>query len=299
MKKSLFLAAVAATLLGSCSTDGEAPTQPDGTARTPIIFTGNVTNDARAAGTAWEKDDAIGIYMLATGTTDIAEEAENRKYTTPAADGKFTPAEASQAVYFPVDESVKVDFIAYYPHTAPLADNIYKVDVSVQTSPAAIDLLRSDKVAVKDKTTSGVDLTFIHRLSRVEVNVIAGTGFTDADLQGLGITLSKQLTKADYKVLTDELTPVTGSGDKEISLLLDGTAASAIILPQDGTAGRVLTFNMKSNPTFTYSIPADKTFLSGKKTIYNITLALTGVEVTTTIEPWGIQGTINDDADIQ
>ena len=255
MKKSLFFAAVAVTLFGSCSTDGEEQK----TERTPVNFTGSVTNITRAAGTAWDANDAIGIYMPATGTTNILEDAANRKYTiTTPADSKFTPAEAAQTIYFPVDESVKVDFIAYYPQATPLTDHTYKVDVSTQTAPAAIDLLYSNNVTAKNATTPSVALKFAHRLSRVEVNLTVGEGFTDADLQGIEVPLSKQPTTADYKILTDELTP-TGSADREISLPTAdaGKTAAAIILPQDGTADRVLTFKMINNPTFTYAIPAD------------------------------------------
>ena len=294
MKRSTIPFALAALMLTACSHDENPDTN------TPIAatFTAGI-NLTRASVSTWDAGDAIGIYMLDAGTTNIVETAANRKYTTTAADGKFAPATADQTIYFPTDETQKVDFIAYYPQVSLATGNIYKADIGTQTVPAAIDLLYSNNVSGKDKLNPSVALEFAHRLSRIETNIIAGTGFTAADLADLTITLSAQPLKADFEVLTDQLTLAAETGTITLNTAAAGLTASAIILPQGALTGRTLTFTMKNSTTFTWDVEADRTFEAGKKTVFNITLARTGIEVTASILPWGTQGTVNGDADIQ
>lgn len=295
MKRSTIPFALAALMLTACSHDENPDTN------TPIAatFTAGI-NLTRASVSTWDAGDAIGIYMLDAGTTNIVETAANRKYTTTAADGKFAPTAPDQTIYFPTDETQKVDFIAYYPQQASLATgHIYKADVATQTTPAAIDLLYSNNVAGKDKLNPSVALEFGHRLSRIEANITAGTGFTPADLADLTITLSAQPLKADFAVLTGQLTLGTETGTITLNTATTGLTASAIILPQAERTGRTLTFAMKNGTTFTWNVEADRTFEAGKKTVFNITLARTGIEITASILPWGTQGTVNGDADIQ
>lgn len=300
MKKILFPFALASLLFASCSNDeNETGTDND---RIPATFSADISL-TRASLSTWDPDDAIGIYMLDAGTTNISEAAANRKYLTSAADGKFSAAAADQIIYFPVDGIRKVDFMAYYPHTAGLTGDIYKADITTQSSPASIDLMTAriastaDKPLDKDHTA--VVFTFGHRLSRVEVNVEAGDGFTATDLAGLVITLSNQPLKADFELLTDKLTPGSETGTITLNTAANGQRASAIILPQEELTGRTLTFTMKNNSIFTWNVETDRTFEAGKKTVFNIRLARTGIEVTTSIQAWGTQGTVNGDAEIQ
>lgn len=46
-------------------------------------------------------------------------------------------------IYLPADNS-PLDFVAYYPYTAGLENNIYTVDVSDQSDQSAIDLMAAD-----------------------------------------------------------------------------------------------------------------------------------------------------------
>lgn len=264
----------------------------------PATFTAGIAQ-SRASGSSWDANDTIGIYMLEAGTTTVVEGAANRKYLTAAADGNFAPADAAQAIYFPVDENRKVDFIAYYPQTATVTDTVYKVDVSSQTTPAAIDLMYSNNATGRDKLAPKVALEFTHRLSRVEVNVTAGTGFTADDLQGLSISLSGQPTQGEFNVLTGGLSLAPETATVTLNTAADGRAASAIILPQGEMSSRRLTFGMRNGFNFAWNIETTRTFEAGKKTLFNITLARTEIIMTTSILPWGTQGTVGGDADIQ
>lgn len=298
MKTNYLFIGMAVLMMAACSNDENETQVNDG--RVAVSFAGGITL-TRATTDAWEANDGIGIYMLEHGTKTVAHGAANRKYVTTAGNGEFTPAGVEQTIYFPLNADEKVDFIAYYPQI-DLTDDIYKVDVSDQKNPADIDLLRSDNATGKDKSTNTVDLNFFHRLSRVEVELTAGEGVSDAELAGMGITLSKQPVKADFNVLQNTLTAGQDLATLTLNTAADGMTASAIILPQEGASGRSLELTLTGGTVLTWPVEADRTFEQGKKTIFNITLKRTPVgtevEVNATIQPWGTQGTVSGDLEI-
>lgn len=69
----------------------------------------------------------------------------------------------------------------------------------------------------------------------------------------------------------------------------------AILVPQD-MASKTLTFSLKDGGTLTYTIPTNTTFESGKKYQYHITLDLTGITVTSSIEDWDPVTAVNGSA---
>ena len=298
MKTNYLFIGMAVLMMTACNNDENETQVNDG--RVAVSFAGGITL-TRATTDAWEANDGIGIYMLEHGTKTVAHGAANRKYVTTAGNGEFTPAGVEQTIYFPLNADEKVDFIAYYPQT-DLTDDIYKVDVSDQKNPADIDLLRSDNATGKDKSTNTVDLKFFHRLSRVEVELTAGEGVSDAELAGMSITLSKQPVKADFNVLQNTLTAGQDLATLTLNTAADGKTASAIILPQEGASGRSLELTLTGGTVLTWPVEADRTFEQGKKTIFNITLKRTPVgtevEVNATIEPWDTQGTVSGDLEI-
>ena len=278
MKTNYLFIGMAVLMMAACSNDENETQVNDG--RVAVSFAGGITL-TRATTDAWEANDGIGIYMLEHGTKTVADGAANRKYVTTAGNGEFTPAGVEQTIYFPLNADEKVDFIAYYPQ---------------------IDLLRSDNATGKDKSTNTVDLKFFHRLSRVEVELTAGEGVSDAELAGMGITLSKQPVKADFNVLQNTLTAGQDLATLTLNTAADGKTASAIILPQEGASGRSLELTLTGGTVLTWPVEADRTFEQGKKTIFNITLKRTPVgtevEVNATIQPWGTQGTVSGDLEI-
>ena len=298
MKTNYLFIGMAVLMMTACNNDENETQVNDG--RVAVSFAGGITL-TRATTDAWEANDGIGIYMLEHGTKTVAHGAANRKYVTTAGNGEFTPAGVEQTIYFPLNADEKADFIAYYPQT-DLTDDIYKVDVSDQKNPADIDLLRSDNATGKDKSTNTVDLKFFHRLSRVEVELTAGEGVSDAELAGMSITLSKQPVKADFNVLQNTLTAGQDLATLTLNTAADGKTASAIILPQEGASGRNLKLTLTGGTVLTWPVEAERTFEQGKKTVFTITLKRTPVgtevEVNATIQPWDTQGTVSGNLEI-
>lgn len=279
-------------LLAGCGNDNESATTDGNDSRVPLEVTGGISAQTRAADAAWAASDAIGIYMLKSGTTDIAESAANRRYTTAAGDGRFSAADAAASIYYPIDGS-KVDFLAYYPHSASgVADGKYALDLSDQSHLPAIDLM-SASVTGKDKSAPGVAFNFHHLLTKLELVNTPGTGINTSELEGMTVKITGQRTAASYDILFEALDVADATATLTLNTSADGKKSAAILLPNTETAvnpivpGRQLVFTLKTGgEKFYWNIPDDKSFNAGEKNIYTITINRSGLEVTSSITDW-------------
>lgn len=248
----------------------------------------------RAAGKEWSADDAIGIYMLKTGTEAIAEDATNRRYTATetGASTAFNPAGDNNIIYYPVSGD-KVDFLLYYPQHE-LENNIYSIDVSNQSDLPSIDLMAA-KVTGKDKTSPAIAPVFSHLLTRLELIIGAGAGVTAKDLENLEVRITNQRTTGTYHVLTETMT--IDAGQEATSIIMNtnaaGTSSEAILLPttvggiNPALPGRELIFKLHAtNEEFKWSMPDDKQLESGKSNKYTISVDRTALGLTATITGW-------------
>lgn len=293
-KQSILMVA-ALLLLAGCSNDNEGAATPEGDGRVALEVSSGI--ESRAYDNKWESDDAIGIYMLKTGTATISEGAENRRYFTADGGSAFT-ATTEQTIYFPLDGS-KVDFIAYYPYQKNLTNGAFTLDISTQTDLSAIDLMtagtKTTEAEPLDKNHYKVHFKFAHRLTKLELNIGTGRGITTEDLKGLKVEVTKQRTSGSYdpqfETFGVDSEPVQ---TVELNTNAGGTLAQAILLPTTAADGinpivtrREFLFTLKSTgEVFRWSVPDDKSFERGDKNIYNITINRNGVEVTATIEKW-------------
>lgn len=283
-------------LLCGCGNDNEtAGTDTDGLVPLQV----NAGIETRAYNNLWNKDDAIGIYML-NGTT---AEAVNKKYTTDVADGTAsgTFKAADGDIYLPVNGDGR-DFIAYYPHQAGMAgnDNKYAIDLSDQSSQKTIDLMRSVKVTGKNKNNASVAFQFSHKLVKIEVTIEHGNGVATEDLAGTTVALTNQPVKGSFDVLTEgaeaEPEAVTEVNTlKSITLypVPESSKYEAIVFPAETTAGMEMEFTvpqLSETDPFTFTVSdaeMSKLFVAGNKYLYTIKINKMGIAVTSTIESWG------------
>jgi len=258
-----------------------------------VTFKSTITNQTtqnktRAAGTAWNPDDAIGVFMkTGTGLTSIVGDADNKKYQTTG-DGNFTAATNNDAVYFP--NAATVDFIAYYPYTSPLNNYIYKVNVADQSSQEDIDLLYSENATGKT-STDDVTLNFKHMLTKVVFNITASDPVTS--LAELKVEISNLKTTADYNLADKSLVEDAAASTVELKTTVSGltAVAEAIILPTTAAARKFI-FTLKiGDETKTFEWDASsQTFAQGKKNTYPVQLSkIDGVTLNpdAEIEDWG------------
>ena len=303
MKKFLLLSTITAIAAGSfisCSQNDDEISPLE--SRKEVNFSSNIIKvtppATRAAGDIWHENDSIGIFMFEEATTNVVEGMSNVKYTTATGGetGSFTAA--NKVIYFP-DNSDKVRFMSYYPYTANLVGNTYKVDVSVQTNQPAIDLLYSfDTNAKYDKTTPDkkVSLVFDHMLTKININVKPGDGLEVEDLENIIVTLEGFNTKADFDLISGTFIDIS---DVNIITPLVITAkngyvvsSDAIIIPTANPSSAKIVFNLNNgvseeikNDIFTWTFK-DKALENGYEYVYDVTVKRSGIVVEATINDW-------------
>ena len=155
----------------------------------------------------------------------------------------------------------------------------------------------SDDVARSGNPTT-VSLKFYHMLSKLELKIVRGEGVTDAVEKVTlgGVAVGGTFTPAEDVDLTQQTARaamIVASGEQSATMTLGGafwdeetkTTNDAIVVPQS-IGGKTMTFTLASGGELVYTIPDGKAFESGKKHVYTVTLKLTGLEVTSSIEPW-------------
>ncbi|WP_304196233.1 fimbrillin family protein [Phocaeicola plebeius] len=157
------------------------------------------------------------------------------------------------------------------------------------------DLLYSIKDEVNKGETNA--LTFYHMLSKVEIKLIPGDGFTKEGLENakvsiLGtkpvatLTLDKAKTETGLSDLSVRNGIVEASGTPapiSIATKLDDYA-EAVIVPQS-VQGDFIQLEL-ADLALIYKLDTEKNFESGKKYQFDITVKKTGLKVTATITDW-------------
>lgn len=303
--KFLSVLAVTAILFASCSDDDNNTQETnDGQVKFSSGVNSNNLKVGGIDGDQWEGNESIGIYMVETGGTTVAEGATNILYTTASTGAAATFASATP-IYYPVDATQKVDFIAYHPHSASVNNYVYPVDVTTQTNQSAIDLMR----AFDDNSTNGYDkthgtnyinLVFDHKLTKVIFNTTPdiNNGLTQADLANMTVTIKGLNTQASYNIGTNLLTEASPAVVANIptKTTTAGILYEAIVVPQTTSNVTVeFALNNAKNEVFVYNMPAT-VFAKAEKHTFNVTVQRTGVQVRGTINAWDPVGAVNGTA---
>jgi hypothetical protein len=276
-KWSLFIGAL---LFISCSDDEGTPASR----KWPVRFSSDLSERvvSRAANGSWDAGDQVGVYMVphvadasAAADFSVYTGAVNVPYVTSGGGTSVSLSVASghNAIVYPAKGS-QVNFVAYYPyksdtHTANA--NVYKVNVSNQSSSKAIDLVYHKGVGTPyDHNTKDTDvaLAFTHQLSKVKINLIPGLG-VGADLSGATVTLSGFPTTADFDLSTGVLSN-SGGAIPSLTPVRNGSASSAnqaafeaIVVPHSGTSyTRTVTFTI-GGQAYSYTLSVSDDFKQG------------------------------------
>ena len=287
MKKMIkfFALALLAGAMVSCNTEDTASTTANG--KVAVQFTGGISVNTRASGLAWADGDRIGIFMTGTKQTlsadAIKEGVDNVCYQTSGSIA-FSPISGGKTIYYPIDGDV--DFYSYYPHTT-VSDYKVALNVADQTNQEAIDFMYA-KTTGCNKATPQVDLRFSHMLSRLILNVQAGNGLTEDDLNKLTVTIKDQNTTATFN-LADGVISGEGNPDNiQMKAVQVGKRYEAILLP---TASKIREIEFELNNGFDapFVWKMDQELTGGN--LYNYTtvkLTRSTVDMSGTIESWNV-----------
>lgn len=266
----------------ACNSACQKAPIPENEITSAVSFTSTIANQVvtKATGNKWENNDAIGVFMK-TGSGLTNPLASNKHYVTAAGNGNFLAATPSEEIYYPADDA-KVDFIAYYPFQSTVTNNNIAINIVDQSQQNKIDLMYANNVTGINKSNPNAQLNFNHALSKVELNVTAGSGVSS--LSGLNVTFNGFQTTAQFDLATGTLADQANKAafKAKTTAAPANTVAEAIVLPTANVDGSTVAFQIGAE-TYTWTLPETTTYDAGKKYSYNILLQSTGSENTAVV----------------
>ncbi|WP_455664601.1 fimbrillin family protein [Phocaeicola sp.] len=333
MKKGLFITMAAATLLlAGCSNDeNEMSNGPVELRLTSGVEVQQTRTYAPTQSTSISTGEVVSVWVddAGAGAAPTATPKYQAIQLTATSSNGFT----GETMYFPQTGN-NIDIYAIHGNfsTAFQADDVFPTngaEYSVEadqsgTTPAHYtnsDLLYAkEKSVARNGNPTTKELTFYHMLSKLELAIKIGSGSPALATSGavkLGsVTLNGKFTPSTTATMTEQsaragmLSAAVSTTTADMTLGQKTCADfdsnvdynEAILVPQE-MKDRVLTFTLADGGTLKYRIPAfqgksDAKFESGKKYIYNITLSLTGLTVTSKIEDWSPVNAVSGTAEM-
>lgn len=256
--KKYFLMAAVALMAASCINDENEPSA-DQNGQVISLTASMASETTRATATdklqdtQFESGKSINVEAYKTGESTAYD---SKTYTTGAG------GEMTGALTYPATGE-KVDICAYYPDAISSSSTSFDVDATQKTEAAyqANDLMYATKLTEKEKGTTH-ELTFNHALSKIIVNIEAGTGVTADNITSLvsAVKIKNTVLNASLAISGGAITASKGTGSAaDIDITGSGASNIGIIVPQEVAAGAFIEVTYKDK-SYTYSLETAKTF---------------------------------------
>lgn len=308
MKKQLIFAAVVLAL-AACGND-ESLNPNDGPVEIRLSSGIEVQETTRAATdiqeSAFDANELVDVYIneYTQGQATTIYDSP-LTYTTGASNAMNPPT--GQQPYFPTSGNGVTIYAVYPSASETFAEGGYsngtftiQKDQSTNNTSGDKNYKLSDLMygtanngAEVPRTSNNVVINFSHLLSKVTVNLKAGSGLDDTNLNNAVVSLLGLQPTIGFTTETGELGNVSGETTEitvmnATSTLLSG---SAIIVPQSlAISTPFIKIHLAEGGDLYYNLAKPATFQSGMVYIYDITVNLTGLTVTSNIEPWDTEG---------
>ena len=289
MKKYFILAAAALTL-AACSNDESNNTVNDNVIRLSSSV-GTVTraaSDIYPSGGHFENGTAVKVQVIDKKTTDADAVTYTAINYTDNGSGTLTGVSTQ---YYPASGSA-VKVYAYYPATASTASEGFAVSTNQNDDDAykASDLMYASLDPLTKGSTNA--LTFNHLLSKIVVTLAAGDGFDDTELASASVVLKSVKYKGTFNPAGGTFEAADATTNITITEAAGTTAKAAVVVPQD-MSDKTLEVTI-AGKTISYTFPSSSNFAPKTHNDYTITVAKTGISVSSTLGDWGT-GTSNTD----
>ena len=238
----------------------------------------------RASGTTWAERDKIGISESRFGYTNVPYRWES---------GKFTPT--GTIIFFQDDDPTT--FSAYYPYDADGGTLTATTDATAQQNQPAIDFLyatgatastHNPEVNFTDDTDAGgTDCSFHHCMSQISLTFEAGSGLDFSTIQPTAYKLSGLVLEGSFDTATGIAKADANAQTADLTMELDGTLTSSVILfPQSTTSIGLSVYYNSQSYTATLTVP-EGALEAGNNytwtvTVRNKDLGISSAEIT----PW-------------
>ncbi|MDR2912363.1 MAG: fimbrillin family protein [Alistipes sp.] len=217
-------------------------------------------------GDAWVVGDRIGV-----STTGGAQNGVTNKpfaITNPAT-GALEPVDGVP-LYYP--QAGTVDFTAIYPWVEGTTES-YTVGAASQT-----DALYARAAGVA-ASTDAVQLAFRHLMSKITLNVRAGSGVSSSEVAAMiasGVVFNGMPAEATFDLSDGSIASTRFGAFSPLKAASPESGAAAtfttILVPQpDGASGRSVAFTL-GGETFSWRIPSSHDFDAGRHYVYPVTV---------------------------
>lgn len=295
--KKIILSIVAIATLASCQIDDVKVDNWNG----EILLASGVevlqtrSNSGTVPDTQIANKQKIGVFINEKDDDTNPVISTNLTYT---ANGSGTLTLGGTQPYYPQSGN-DVKIYAYHPFVASITDShthTVATDQSTDVSYYNADLLYSESMDyVRQKEVH--NLTFTHKLSKIVCNLTAGSGtptVAGATVEVMGVAPSTTFTHADGAI-------GAASGNR-VNVKLNSTITSGsyigIVPPQSFGTEKFLKVTLASGGVLYYTLGSILIVENGKVYTYNITVNLTSLSVSSTINDWKTVGTVNGNAEM-
>ena len=245
--KHLFLYASTIVLFAACSNEEQQTLEPPADNRTSVhIIT-------RAEGANGTNVLQAGLYMVNYRDSNSDELLPNNNYVN---NQLLTWANRTWQTATPIywsDMDTRADFYAYAPYVNNVTD-ARKMPFSVSLDQRADEaFVQSDllwgTVLGQSPTSGNFDLTLLHQLSRLTINVTADVGFAEGELQAsdVSVTIGGTRTAATVDLQTAALTLVDASTANVRCHSNGNLSYTAILLPQQVPFSNLIQVDWQGN----------------------------------------------------
>ena len=214
----------------------------------------------------WETGDAIGVYLIQSGSTSILNDVENIEFTLSDGSGTDTGTFTNETgITYPSDDT-SIIFHCYYPYSDDVAsyststsDCIWSVDLSDQSEGYKDYEIMYGSTSTTGTTvgTSGVSVTFEHKVAKATIYVTPEENVTVSSATITGLVNSASfapiggtLTDGDSGNITACLKDENGTQDTDGNTYY---TYEAIILPTTDISGLGLKFEASNGYTYAWT----------------------------------------------
>ncbi len=314
----LFLAAASSMVLAACSKDN-GQIIDDGQIR---LSTANVISETRSTDqslqlTQFASNEKVDIFLVeadASGNvvtgTNVTSYAQPLKYTADGSgnlkvyDESNSNSEVPQ--YWPTSGN-GLHIYGVYPSGSASAYTETAKEFSVKPDQSSDDNYKASDLMIGKpannpvtRTTNTVQLTFKHLLTKVNINLTNGDGFSDSDLASAEVYILNTKTTTTFSVKNQSIGDASGSA-QDIKVCT-GTTGSAIIVPQTLSANTNFIKIKVGGGEYIYKLTyttGSSPFQASSVYTYNITVNKTGLEVSSNITGWTSVGAVSGTATLQ
>ena len=269
-------------ILMSCKKTMEPAPTPKPEPEPEMVPIKIATTMTRATDNAFETGDNVGLFVVNEPNSLLlnGNHVDNCKFTF---DG--TKWNAGKEIFW-LDETTKADFYCYYPYTSSvssISDFPFKVnqDQTSESGYKASDFMWG-KINGIAPTPDPVMITVNHGMSCLIINLKAGTGWKDDDINKAEVTLCDLKTSAKISLTDGTVTADGNESDVKPNFLGNGVFR-ALVVPQKVSDTKLVKIKVGEN---TYTLKTTIDMRSGKQHTCTVVVNRTSEGINIGIGSW-------------